>query len=233
MRPEHRQVDGKPVLVWRADRPWLAISSAVHGGGLGERNWVLNATVRADYDRDDPGDHVAELAAACGLTGPGTGVLTALDVRRAVTATDREVTVTATTGIGAHPTWAAGDEELPWLPGTINVVGWFPVRLTVAALVNAVATAAEAKAQALLEEGVPGTGTPTDATVLLCPTTGPAEDYGGPRSVQGARLARALHSAVRTGLRTLPRTWSAGPGTIDPRPVTCRAIRARADDRLR
>lgn len=202
VEPEHRDVAGRPVLVWRADRPWLAISSAVLGGGIGEREWVLNATVGADYRGESPGDDVARLAAACGLTGTGTGMVTALDVRRAVTATDRGVTATATTGIGAHPTWAAGGEALAWLPGTINVVGWFPVRLADAALVNAVATVAEAKAQALLESGVPGTGTPTDATVLLCPTTGPAEAYGGPRSVQGARLARAVHAAVRAGLRT-------------------------------
>lgn len=204
MRPEHHRVAGRSILLWRPGRPWLAISSAVHGGGIGEREWVLNATVWADYDLGDPGYHVAELAAACGLTGIGTGLLTALDVRREETVTDRGVTVTATTGIGAHPIWAAGDEELAWLPGTINVVGWFPVRLTPAALVNAVATVAEAKAQALLETGVPGTGTPTDATVLLCPTTGPAEAYGGPRSVYGARLARAVHAALRAGLRRSP-----------------------------
>ena len=208
MKPEHHQVAGRPVLLWRTDRPWLAISSAVHGGGIGERDWVLNATVPSDYDHDDPGADVAEIAAACGLTGAGTGMVTALDVRREVTVTDREVTVTVTTGIGAHPTWAAGDETLAWLPGTINVVGWFPVRLEPAALVNAVATAAEAKAQALLEGGVPGTGTPTDATILLCPATGPAEAYGGPRSVYGARLARAVHAAVRAGLHTSPMTWS-------------------------
>ncbi|MDQ2588291.1 adenosylcobinamide amidohydrolase [Saccharothrix yanglingensis] len=209
MEPEHHRVNGRSVLVWRTGRPWLAISSAVHGGGIGEREWVLNATVPHDYDRDDPAADVVDLAAACGLVGTGTGVLTAVDVRQEVTTTDRGVTVTATTGIGAHPTWAAGGEALAWRPGTINVVGWFPVRLTPAALVNAVATAAEAKAQALVEGGVPGTGTPTDATVLLCPATGPAAEYGGPRSVQGSRLARAVHAAVRAGLRTSPTTWSA------------------------
>lgn len=204
MRPVLRRVAGGPVLVWRPECAWLAISSAVHGGGIGERRWVLNATVESGYHRDDPGEHVAELAAACGLTGTGTGLLTALDVRRRETVTDRGVTVTATTGIGAHPTWAAGDEELAWLPGTINIVGWLPIRLTPAALVNAVATVAEAKAQALIESGVPGTGTPTDATVLLCPTTGPFDTYGGPRSVYGSRLARAAHAAVRAGLRMSP-----------------------------
>lgn len=204
MTPELHLTAGNPLLLWRPDRPWLAISSAVHGGGIGEREWVLNATVGSDYRRDDPGDHVAELAAACGLTGVGTGLLTALDVRRQVTTTDRGVTVTATTGIGAHCTWAAGDGELAWLPGTINVVAWLPLRLTPAALVNAVATVAEAKAQALREAGLPGTGTPTDATVLLCPTTDRFDRYGGPRSVYGSRLARAVHACVRAGLRTSP-----------------------------
>lgn len=210
MKPELRHVAGAPLLLWRPSRPWLAISSGVHGGGIGERAWVLNAMVSADYANPSPAAHVVELAAACGLTGGGTGLLTALDVRREVTRTCGGVTATATTGIGAHPTWAAGDEELAWLPGTINVVAWFPVRLSPSALVNAVATVAEAKAQALVEGGVPGTGTPTDATVLMCPPTGPAEPYGGPRSVYGSRLARAVHNAVRKGLETSPMTWRTG-----------------------
>ena len=51
-------------------------------------------------------------------------------------------------------------------------------------------TATEAKAQALVEAGVPGTGTASDAVVVCCPPGG-TEPYGGPRSVWGARLARA------------------------------------------
>jgi adenosylcobinamide hydrolase len=37
--------------------------------------------------------------------------------------------------------------------------------------------------------------------VLLCPTFGPAEPYGGPRSRIGSALARAVHEAVSSGLR--------------------------------
>lgn len=74
------------------------------------------------------------------------------------------------------------------------------MRLSPAAMVNAVATVAEAKAQALFEAGVPGTGTPTDAVAVLCPPDGPAESYGGPRSAIGGPLARAVHSAVAAGL---------------------------------
>jgi adenosylcobinamide amidohydrolase len=86
-----------------------------------------------------------------------------------------------------------------------------PVRLSGAAMVNAIATCAEAKAQALWELSFPGTGTCTDATVLSCPEDGPGESYGGPRSMWGARLARAVHAAVTAGGKAwieVPKSWS-------------------------
>jgi adenosylcobinamide amidohydrolase len=80
-------------------------------------------------------------------------------------------------------------------------VAWVPVALTGAALVNAVATATEAKTQALVEAGVPGTGTASDAVCVCCPTVAEdAELFAGPRSPWGARLARAVHAAVATGI---------------------------------
>jgi adenosylcobinamide amidohydrolase len=189
------------VLVWRCDRPWLAISSAPLGGGLGTRHWVLNATVPSGYDRLDPDAHLAELALQHGLRGIGVGLLTAVDIRDVVHVIDSGVTASVTTGIGGHPTWAAAPEAaIAREVGTVNAVCWLPVRLSDAALVNAIATVAEAKAQAFGEAGVPGTGTATDATVLLCPLDGPAEPFGGPRSPIGAALARAVHAAVLAGL---------------------------------
>jgi adenosylcobinamide amidohydrolase len=190
------EVGGAPVLVWRSATPWVAISSGVLGGGVGERSWVLNATVSPNYDRPDPDRHLAEIAASLGLSGAGIGLLTAVDVREVVHRVDSGVEVSVTTGIGAHPTWAAAPTAVPEPVGTINAVCWLPRRLTPGALVNAVATVAEAKAQALFEAGVPGTGTPTDAVAILCPPDGPAETFGGPRSPVGAALARAVHGAV-------------------------------------
>ncbi|MBA8826905.1 adenosylcobinamide amidohydrolase [Saccharopolyspora lacisalsi] len=195
-------VESHPVLVWRCDRPWLAVSSAVHGGGIGPRNWVLNATVKSGYDRDDPAAHVAEMGAELDLTGPGVGLLTAVDVRHETTTVDSGVRSTVTTGVG-YPIWAS-DEAVAVAgqePGTINAVCWSPVRLSEGALVNAVATVAEAKAQALVRAGVEGTGTCTDATVVLCPLDGDAEPYGGPRSRVGSALARTVHAGVTAGLR--------------------------------
>jgi adenosylcobinamide amidohydrolase len=117
------------------------------------------------------------------------------------------VRATVTTGVG-QPTWAAEPDlraaGVAQQPGTINAVCWSPVRLGDSALVNAVATVAEAKAQALFEAGVDGTGTCTDATVVACPADGPVEPYGGPRSRIGAALARSAHAGVRAGLRARP-----------------------------
>lgn len=203
--PVLRSLESFPVLLWRCATPWLAISSGVHGGGIGPREWVLNATVESSYARPDPEAHVASMAEDLGLGSSGTGMLTAVDVRHEVTAIDDGVSATVTTGIG-QPIWAAAQaseravERNP-APGTINAVGWSSVRLSEAALVNAVATVAEAKAQALADAGVEGTGTVTDATVLLCPMDGPAQPYGGPRSRIGSALARAVHAGISAGLR--------------------------------
>jgi adenosylcobinamide amidohydrolase len=198
--PELAEVAGAPVLVWRPATPWFAVSSGVLGGGMGERHWVVNATVSNTYARTDPDRHLAEIAAALGLTGAGIGLLTAVDVREVEHRSDGGVHVSVTTGIGAHPTWAAGPAHVPEPVGTINAVCWLPRRLSPAALVNAVATVAEAKAQALFTGGVPGTGTPTDAVALLCPVSGAPEPFGGPRSPVGGALARAVYGAISSRL---------------------------------
>lgn len=196
-----------PMLVWRADAPLLAVGSAPLGGGIGVRQWVVNATVPMSYHRDDPADHLAELADGLGLDGPGVGLLTGVDVAEVVARTDGGVRVWATVGLGT-PVWAAA--PAPAAPaqrvGTVNIVVHVPVRLGDAALVNAVATATEAKAQAIWELGLPATGTATDAVTVLCPADGDPAPYGGPRSTWGAPLARAVHAAVLVG----------GAGTVVP-----------------
>ena len=204
-----------PVLAWRAEAPLLAVGSAPLGGGIGVRGWVLNATVPMSYDRDDPAAHLAELAHGLDLDGPGVGLLTGVDVTEVVRRTDGGVRVWATVGLGT-PVWAAAPDPAPPAAseparpaqrvGTVNIVAYVPVRLGDAALVNAVATATEAKAQAIWELGLPATGTPTDAVTVLCPAEGDPAPYGGPRSSWGAPLARAVHAAVRSG----------GAGTVVP-----------------
>ena len=203
MQVRSRQEGGRqyPVLVWRAAAPLRMVASAPHGGGLGLRRWIVNAQVPASYGRRDPDHHLTRLGVSLGLRGRGVGMLTAADVRAVSVGVDAGVEVSATVGLG-HPTWAAApDCATPVsLVGTVNLVVVLPERLSDAALVNAVATATEAKSQALWDAGVAGTGTATDAVCIACPDDGPAAAFGGPRSVWGARLARAVHRAVLDGL---------------------------------
>lgn len=189
-------------LIWRFPTPLRAIASAPHGGGIGVRRWVVNAQVPMSHGRRDPDRHLQGLAVSLGLPGRGVGMLTAADVRRQLVACDGGVEVGATVGLG-HPTLAAAPDEAGPMAqvGTINLVAVLPERLADAALVNAVATATEAKSQALWELGLPATGTATDALCILCPVDGPSHAFGGPRSTWGARLARAVYRAVTDGGR--------------------------------
>ena len=249
-----RREDGAslPVAVWRAGPGYRMIASGVVGGGLGERQWVLNAQVAPAYRRVDPAAHIGELAAGLGLAGAGVGLLTAASVTAVVEREDAGVRVAATVGLRV-PTWAAAasgtadrevgpirppgaetvdrevgpirppgtetaDREVGPIrppgaetadgefgpirrPGTINIIVSVPVPLADAAYVNAVITATEAKTQALLEAGVRATGTASDAVCIAAPAAGEPEDFAGPRSVWGARIARAVHAAVLAGAR--------------------------------
>ncbi|KQX57481.1 MULTISPECIES: adenosylcobinamide amidohydrolase [unclassified Streptomyces] len=191
-----------PLLVWVPGPGVRMVSSAVLGGGIGTRAWVLNAQVPPGYDRLDPVAHLRELAAGAGLEGAGVGLMTAASVADHRHAADGGVRAVVTAGIGVRG-WAAapgtGGVAVP-RPGTINIIVSLPVPLTDAALVNAVATATEAKVQALVELGADASGTPTDAVCVAAPTAAPgsaAEPFAGPRSLWGARLARAVHAATR------------------------------------
>ncbi|MET8661314.1 MULTISPECIES: adenosylcobinamide amidohydrolase [Streptomyces] len=219
LRDRHEDGHRLHHLVWRLGPGLRVCSSAVLGGGIGTRAWILNAQVPGGYPRLDPDRHLAEIAAAEGLTGPGAGLMTAADVAAYTTGQDGGVTATVTAGLGVRG-WAAAPETAspdtcpgperapasPFRPGTVNIVVTLPVALSDAALVNAVATATEAKVQALLDAGLDCSGTPTDAVCVAAHEPGPdgGEPFAGPRSAWGARIARAVHTAVLAGARTAP-----------------------------
>ncbi len=234
-----REEDGAewPLLWWQPGTGWRMVASTVLGGGIAARPWWLNAMVGLHYDRTDPAAHLREIATGLGLVGEGVGMLTAADVRHWCSADDGGVVTVATVGLGL-PVWAAVPAEVAENEtaesetagtadpvGTVNLLVVVPVPLSDAALVNAVATATEAKVQALAEAGIAGTGTASDAVCVACPEPvagEPVEVYGGSRSLWGARVARAVHAAVGQGTdgwvarhghpqrgRVTP--WSSGP----------------------
>ncbi|MER7702647.1 adenosylcobinamide amidohydrolase [Kitasatospora sp. NPDC097605] len=228
-----RAEDGscRHLLVWEAGPGWRMVSSAVLGGGIGERGWVVNAQVRAGYDRLDPDRHLAELARAEGLRGPGVGLMTAAEVDDCTWGEDGGALALVTTGIGV-PTWAAAPPPAApapavpaparYVPGTINILAVVPAPVTDAGLVNLLATATEAKVQALLDAGYTCTGTPSDAVCVAVRTPDghrEADPFGGPRSPWGARLARAVHRAVVEGAHRDRRRRAQGPAAPHRRPV--------------
>jgi adenosylcobinamide amidohydrolase len=197
----------RPLLVMTPRQPMRSLSSAVLGGGAQPVDWIINAHVHLDYWRDDPDEHLLEMAAARGLSGVGVGLMTAANVQRYSRVTAEGVDVVTTVGI-SHPTWAAGPDGSwsessdtsmlgqPFTPGTINIVAAVPVAMSDAAMVNLVMTMTEAKSQAMLELGIAGTGTASDAVCVLAASFGNPEPYGGPRSIWGARIARAVHQSI-------------------------------------
>src|ERR1700693_4958468 len=103
----HRQDEVRlPVALCCPGPGYRMISSGVAGGGIGSREWVLNAQVPAGYARLDPAVHIAELAVGFGLKGEGVGLLTAGRVADVVQCEDEGVRAAATVGLRV-PTWAA------------------------------------------------------------------------------------------------------------------------------
>lgn len=207
--PELRSVAGDPdqdqlrAQLWRLPEH-TGISSAAIGGGMHPLDWVINIGVKREYRRTDLATHADDVAEQLGLTRAGSALFTAADLARCRSHTESDVRCDATVGIG-KPTWAADarDAFTPWqpaVPGTINVIVQLPVELEAGAAVNAIATATEAKSQALFEANVPGTGTASDAIVICWPIGSPAEHFAGPRSRWGAAIARCVHGAVVAGI---------------------------------
>ncbi|WP_151526656.1 adenosylcobinamide amidohydrolase [Serinicoccus kebangsaanensis] len=200
-------------LVWTLPEGWVGLSSASVGGGLIRPRWVVNLDVGDDFTRTDLDAYASARAAGLRLSGPGTTLLTAADVTQVERSEDAGTRVWATVGV-TKPTWAVPphDVSLPEdagpgvdRPGTINIVVVVPVPLSGSALVQAVGTVTEAKAQALVEAGVPGTGTASDAVVVLCPEQGAEpEIFAGVRSRWGRRIATATHACVAAGLAARP-----------------------------
>ena len=199
-----------PVALWCPGPGYRMISSGVAGGGIGLREWVLNAQVPAGYSRMDPAAHVAELAAGLGLEGNGVGLLTAARVSDLVQCEDEGAYAAATVGLRV-PIWAAApsgnaDRELvpTWRPGTINILVSVPVPLSDAAYVNAVMTATEAKTQALLDAGFRASGTASDAICVAArrranPRTSPDRGRCGARGSPAGALRRPHRRSMFPG----------------------------------
>lgn len=182
---------------------YRCLSSAVLGGGLTRARSWFNLQVSPDYSRTDPERHLTEEAE--GLIAPVIGMLTAARVADFQASAFGDARCWATVG-ARHAIAAAATRPRP-APriGTINMLVIADAPLTDAALVGAVQTAVEAKAQALADAGVRAlnarafaTGTATDSLCVVCPP-GSRVAFAGPATRIGGDIARAVHRAVFSG----------------------------------
>lgn len=199
----------RAMLFWRFGEPRAVLSSAAVGSEHDVIDWIINIGVESDYGRRDLDTHVSEITETHDISGPGIALFTAADVKDFQYHNHMGVDVYTTVGV-TKPTWphdrqfASKSTSNP--TGTINIIAHIPRFLSRAAAVNAVMTITEAKTQALIEAGIDGTGTASDAVVLTWPAkrcANSAEEpviFCGCRSLWGSRLATATYLAVSKGL---------------------------------
>lgn len=202
------EYNARAVHVW-SETPLNVLSSAVVGGELTHVRHIINLHVPKDYANRSPHDDLNTFARELGIVEPFIGLMTAAKTERAQIAIERDelTTVVAIVTVGiSHPIAAGITPTAPSLAHTINIILVADARVSMAAHVNAIITATEAKTLALIEhavrapEGVLASGTGTDSIVIATTERGIAHEYAGPISPLGALMARAVRRAVLNAL---------------------------------
>ncbi|MGA2120773.1 MAG: adenosylcobinamide amidohydrolase [Methanoregula sp.] len=128
-------------------------------GGIRSVTTLLNHTVPADGDLEDPEKEIEIVAAGAGIGPDLFGLLTAVPIHQACVLQYDFITVFITAGIRREP---------PATAGTINIIVCSSEGMEDAALLETIMVATEAKAEALIGLDLPATGTPTDAVMAAC-----------------------------------------------------------------
>ncbi|MBW4083478.1 adenosylcobinamide amidohydrolase [Paenibacillus sp. S150] len=234
------------VLEWRREHLLLefpaeaeGLSSAVYGGGMVRLKRAVNQFVSRDYECSNPVRDMEIKLREWGYPLEGcAGLMTAVPLEHAAVAEED----TGSAGIFCCVTAASGNAAragversvlAAYRPGTINIMLGIDGRLTPSAMVNAVMTAAEAKAAALAdlgvtdpENGLIATGTTTDAVLLAVSGSGRygAEHvYAGTATDLGGAIGRLVYAAVTASLRSAKAAQPVKPSALasgqDPEPV--------------
>ncbi|RAV21675.1 adenosylcobinamide amidohydrolase [Paenibacillus contaminans] len=196
-----------------SDFPLYALNSSIWGGGFGERTQIINRQVPKTYSSDDPSSEMQAFLQGIQVDASRTaGLLTSANVCDLGCATMRmsgrneqplQVSAWVTAGLSnkARAGLERPEEEL--YPGTINIIVVIDAIMTEAAMVNAVITATEAKAAALLDldirlqdSNLPATGTTTDAIVIAATQRGETYMYAGTATKLGSMIGKTVYDAA-------------------------------------
>ena len=204
----------RPVAIVRLPGRFRALASTIKCGGLTTADTFFIFEVPLSYDGNDPEADMDIVRKDFGLGPDSIGFMTGADVKEVITISRVRVdTVEAVAVVTAGVTNAltAGD-RLPLeitegltahRAGTINIISVVSSPLQDCGMVNAVMTITEAKAAALKDVGIRGTGTTSDAVVIAAPE-GPGAKYAGTATEVGIAIARS----VRTAVAGQTRKWS-------------------------
>jgi adenosylcobinamide amidohydrolase len=197
--------------------PRLVLSSAVLNGGWVRANHIVNLRVRENFtgertDFQPPEDTLADYSRTLGLSGNVVGLMTAASLASfrqvSLHTPPAAVTVLVTAGLsnakqaGEAAEWRSVDQAAPEV-GTINLILLTNLKLTRAAMVEAVMMMTEAKTVALAQLGVTSpttgqlaTGTGTDSMVVVNGWQAPLARYCGKHVLLGEMIARATIQVI-------------------------------------
>ncbi|MBD0381012.1 adenosylcobinamide amidohydrolase [Paenibacillus sedimenti] len=208
---------GEYMLI-KSKTPLKTLNSSPCGGGFGTYTGLMNRQVNKHYNESDPIAEMNKFILSEGLDPSETaGMLTAAKVRDVGTSslswvTDDleagdplreklQVTAWVTVGLGNKARAGARLSASSLFPGTINSIVVINGCLTDAAMVNAVITATEAKVAALQDmdvqvDGLPATGTTTDAVLIAATGRGRLYKYAGTATQLGYLIGRTVYDAT-------------------------------------
>lgn len=201
------------------------LSSAPQGGGFTFASHIVNHQVESNpiantrrQSHGDPARFLRRLASTLGAGHETVGLMTAVPMKKLVTArlaaggvwVECLATVGVTNAVRAGE-WpeASSHRKSSSVPGTINLILVTNACLSSAAMVGAVQVATESKTGVLRDHAVPSwtgkrgaTGTGTDAVVIACRVRGqgPWYSYSGTHTAIGAMVGRVVARCVSRGL---------------------------------
>jgi len=198
------------------------LSSAVLEGGFIHADSLVNLRVQGNCCRPEEGlctpeAVIADHCRVMGWQGRTVGMMTAASMKslRVNVQEDGGVAVAALVTSGLSNARCAGDvadcRSLTMEPdeaGTINMILLTSLRLTPAAMVEAIAVATEAKASVLQKARVKSrvsndlaTGTGTDSVAVVCMDRGPAVKYCGKHVLVGELVGKSVRQALEESIQ--------------------------------
>lgn len=191
--------------------PWSVFSWAVVNGGWQRTSQVAWLYLRLHEIAGvmDPAEWMRAQMHAEGLGG-AVGLMTSRRAGAFVEASgsDADCTAHAVGTVGLSNALRVGDSSGPIsMPGTINMLVCCSRPLTIEAAAEALSLASEAKALAMLENGIasvrsgmPASGTGTDYLAIASPVRGERALYAGKHTPLGAAVGQAAYRAIATGI---------------------------------